>query len=202
MLATRPPLSYTFKVIVVLTQDKIYFAAWLFDLLMPLALGTLILVVSSVQARNAIFPPAPRALVNIRTGGLQKPQAGLLGTNNTLTGAPEKQSHEAIEEEAVNFVENVRHNIQRAVGIHNNPQQDGDGDPLEGKIPKPISKALRAVQSADSAPGHVTECTDQTQQPMEEIIWAGVNPESIAKVLDIVPHVIGELADNWERFAK
>jgi hypothetical protein len=170
--------------------------------LMPLALGTLILVVSSVQARKALFTPAPRALVNIRTGGIQKPQAGVLGTNDTLTGAPEKQPHEAIEEEASNFVDNVRHNIQRAVGMHNNQQQDGDGDPLEGKIPKPISKALGAVQSAGAAPGHVTECKDQTQQPMEEIIWAGLNPESIARVLDIAPHVIGELADNWERFAK
>ncbi|KAJ5936536.1 hypothetical protein N7466_002986 [Penicillium verhagenii] len=179
----------------------IYFAAWLFDLLMPLVFGTLILIVSSVQARQVLFPPAPRALVNIRTGGIQKPQAGMLGTIDTLTGAPEKQPHEATEEEASNFVENVRHNIQRAVGMHNNPQQDGDGDPLEGKIPKPMSKALGAVQSVGSAPGHITECTDQTQQPMEEIIWAGLNPESIAKVLDIAPHVIGELADDWERFA-
>ncbi|KAJ5776713.1 uncharacterized protein N7511_001724 [Penicillium nucicola] len=172
----------------------VYFAAWLFDLLMPLALGILIMVVSSVQVRNMLFPSAPRALVNIRTGGIQKPQAGLLGTNDTITGAPEKQPHEAIEEEAANFVDNVRHNIQRAVGMHNSQQQDGDGDPLEGKVPKPISKAVKAVQSAGSAPGHVTESTDQTQQPMEEIIWAGVNPESIANVLDIAPHVMGELA--------
>jgi hypothetical protein len=171
-------------------------------MLMPLALGILILVVCSVQARNILFPSAPRALVNIRTGGIQKPQAGLLGTNDTLTGAPQKQPGEAVEEEAANFVENVRHNIQRAVGMHNNQKQDGDGDPLEGKVPKPISKAVKSVQSAGSAPGHVTESTDQTQQPMEEMIWAGVNPESIANFLDIAPHVVGELADNWERFAK
>jgi hypothetical protein len=171
-------------------------------MLMPLVLGSLILMVSSIKARNAAFPPAPRALVNIRTGGVQKPQAGLLATNDSLTGASEKQPYEAIEEEAANFVENVRHNIQRAVGMHNNQQQDECGVPLEGKMPKPINKAFRAVQSAGSAPGHVTECTDQTQQPMEEIIWAGINPESIAKVLDIAPHMIGELADNWERFAK
>ncbi|KAJ5935933.1 hypothetical protein N7454_005231 [Penicillium verhagenii] len=179
----------------------IYFAAWLFDLLFPLGFGILILVVSSTKARNIIFPSAPRALVNTRTGGIQKPQAGLLGTNDTITGAPEKQLHEAIEEEAANFVKNLRHNIQRAIGMHNSQQQDGDGDPLERKIPKPISKAIKAVKSAGSAPGHVTESTDQTQQPMEEIIWAGVNPESIAKFLDMSPHLIGELADNWERCA-
>lgn len=85
---------------------------------MPLVLGILIMVVSSVPVRTILFPSAPRALVNIRTGGIQKPQVGLLGTNDTLTGAPEKQPHEAIEEEAANLVENVRHNIQRAVGMH------------------------------------------------------------------------------------
>jgi hypothetical protein len=136
----------------------------------------------------------------MRTGGIQKPQAGQLGTNDTLTGAPEKQPGEAVEEEAANFVENVRHNIQRAIGMHNNPQ--GEGDPLEGKVPKPIRTVLKTVQAAGSAPGHVTETMNQTQQPMEEIIWSGVNPESIAKVLENLPHVIGEVADNWERFAK
>ncbi|KAJ5771735.1 hypothetical protein N7520_002264 [Penicillium odoratum] len=179
----------------------IYFSAWFFNLLMPLALGTLILVVSSVKARKIICPPAPRALVNTRTGEIQEPQAGLLGTNDTLTGAPEKQLHEAVEEEAASFAKNIRHNLQRAVGMHCNPQSDGDGDPLEGKIPKPIRKTVKAIQSAGSAPGHVTECTGQTQQPMEEIIWAGVNPETITKALDNAPHAIGELADNWERFA-
>ncbi|KAK5188813.1 hypothetical protein LTR92_011175 [Exophiala xenobiotica] len=99
----------------------VYFTAWLLDLLIPLVLGTLILVVSSVGARNALFPPAPRALVNIMTGGIQKPQAGQLGTNDTLTGAPEKQPGEAMEEEAANFVDNVRHNLQRAIGMHSKP---------------------------------------------------------------------------------
>ncbi|KAK5445269.1 hypothetical protein LTS15_010050 [Exophiala xenobiotica] len=177
----------------------VYFTAWLLDLLMPLVLGTLILVVSSVEARNALFPPAPRALVNIMTGGIQKPQAGQLGTNDTLTGAPEKQPGEAMEEEAANFVDNVRHNLQRAIGMHSKPQQEGD--PLEGKVPKPVRKAVKAVQAAGSAPGHITETTDQTQEPMEEIIWAGVNPETVANILDVAPHVVGEVADNWERVA-
>ncbi|KAK5188541.1 hypothetical protein LTR92_011426, partial [Exophiala xenobiotica] len=177
----------------------VYFTAWLLDLLMPLLLGTLILVASSVEARNALFPPAPRALVNIMTGGCQKPQAGQLGTNDTLTGAPEKQPGEAMEEEAANFVDNVRHNLQRAIGMHNKPQQEGD--PLEGKVPKPVREAVKAVQAAGSAPGHITETTDQTQEPMEEIIWAGVNPETVANILDVAPHVVGEVADNWERVA-
>jgi hypothetical protein len=199
-LATNPQLTSVPQQNVVLTSTKVYFTAWLLDLLMPLVLGTLILVVSSVEARNALFPPAPRALVNIMTGGIQKPQAGQLGTNDTLTGAPEKQPGEAMEEEAANFVDNVRHNLQRAIGMHSKPQQEGD--PLEGKVPKPVRKAVKAVQAAGSAPGHITETTDQTQEPMEEIIWAGVNPETVANILDVAPHVVGEVADNWERVAK
>ncbi len=177
-----------------------YFSAWFYNLILPLVLGTLILIVSSSEARNTLFPPAPLAIVNIKTGGFQRPQAGQLGTDDTLTGAPEKQPHEAAEEEAANFVNNIRHNIQKAVGMHNEKQQGGD--PLEGKVPKPIRKAIRAVQAEGATAGHVGENTDQTQEPMEELIWAGVNPESIAKLMDVAPHVVGEVADNWERFAK
>lgn len=65
-----------------------------------------------------------------------------------------------------------------------------------------LKKVIQAVQSTGSAPGHVTESTDQTQQPMEEILWAGANPKVICKVFDTAPHLIGELADNWEILAK
>lgn len=180
---------------------QVYFTAWLTDLFMPLLFGTLILIVSSPEARNTLFPPAPLALVNITTGTIQAPRAGHLGTSNTLTGAPEKQPGEAIEEEAANFVNNIRHNFQKAIGMHNQ-NQDG-GDPLEEKVPKPVGKAIKAVKSAGSAPGHITETTDQTQEPMEKLIWdAGFNPEDIVRVMDVAPHVFGEVADNWERFAK
>jgi hypothetical protein len=178
----------------------VYFTAWFFNLIMPLVLGALIAIVSSPEARNTLFPPAPRALVNIKTGGLQKPQAGKLGTDDTLTGAPEKQPYEGIEEEAANFVNNIRHNIQKAVGMHKEEQEGGD--PLEGKIPKPIRKAVKAVQNEGAGAGHIGESTDQTQEPMEQLIWKGVNPESISKLMDVAPHVVGEIADNWERFAK
>jgi hypothetical protein len=178
----------------------VYFSAWFFNLIMPLVLGTLILIVSSTEARNAVFPPAPRALVNIQTGGLQTPQAGKLGTDDTLTGAAEKQPHEAIEEEAANFVKNIRHNIQKAVGMHN--EENPEGDPLEGKLPKPIRKAVKAVQNEGAAAGHIGENNDQTQEPMEELIWKSVNPKSISRFMDVAPHVVGEVADNWERFAK
>ena len=117
-----------------------------------------------------------------------------------MTGAPEKQEGEAVEEEAANFVDNVRHNVQRAMGMHQ--KQTPEGNPLERNVPKPIRKVIKEVQSEGSEPGHTTGTTDQTQTPMEEIIWSTVNPQSIANILTVAPHVVGEIADNWERFAK
>ncbi|PVH73443.1 hypothetical protein DL98DRAFT_469265 [Cadophora sp. DSE1049] len=177
----------------------VYFMAWALDLLMPLSLGTLMLVISSETCRDTLFPPAPRALVNMNTGGLQDPASGKLGTLDSLTGAPEKQQGEAIEEEAANFVDNVRHLVQRAVGMHE--QEKNDGDPLEGKVPKPIRKAVKAVKVKGTSDGHATEEDDQTQKPMEEVLWSKVNPEKSAEVMKIAPHVVGEIVDNWERFA-
>ncbi|EKD20123.1 hypothetical protein MBM_02075 [Drepanopeziza brunnea f. sp. 'multigermtubi' MB_m1] len=176
-----------------------YSVAWYFDLLTPLMLGTLMLVITSKESRDLLFPPAPRALVNMSTGGLQQPASGQLGTLDSLTGASEKQQGEAVEEEAANFVHNVRHLVQRAVGMHE--KERGDGDPLEGKVPKPVRKAVRAIKAKGTNEGHATEEDDQTQGPMENILWDKASPEKLAKVMKIAPHVVGEFVDNWERFA-
>ncbi|CZS88422.1 uncharacterized protein RAG0_00177 [Rhynchosporium agropyri] len=177
----------------------VYFLAWVLDLLIPLTLATLMLIISSPSARDTLFPPAPRALVNMNTGGLQNPASRQLGTLDSLTGAPEKQEGEAIEEEAANFVSNVRHMVQRAVGMHE--KEEGHGDPLEGKVPKPIRKGVKAIKAAGTDDGHATGEVDHTQKPMEEVLWNKVNPEIVAKVMKKVPHVVGEIVDNWERFA-
>ena len=179
---------------------KAYFTAWSFDLLVPLFLGILIIVVSSKEARDVLFPPAPLALVDISTGGLQKPQAGQLGTTNTLTGAPEKEAGEAAEEEAANFVDNIRHLLGKAIGMHDSSEKEGD--PLEGKVPKPIRNVAKTIKAAGAAPGHSSDPNDQTQQPMEEIIWGEANPKQIDLFMKNAPHVLGEFVDNWERFAK
>jgi len=177
-----------------------YFIAWIFDLLVPLVIGVLIAVVSSKEARDYLFPPAPLALVSIGTGGIQKPQAGSLGTSNTLTGAPEKEEGEAVEEEAANFAENIRHLIGRAVGMHG--KEHSKGGSLEKKMPKPIKHAAKAVWSPDSGPGHAEETQEQTEKPMEQILWDKANPEILESILKTAPHAIGEVVDNWERFAK
>lgn len=155
---------------------------------------------SSTEAREYLFPPVPLALVSINHGGLQTPAAGQLGTADSLTGAPEKQEGEAIEEEAANFVTNIRHIIQRVMGSHDD--DDEGGNPLEQKIPRPIRKGMKAVKSAGAAPGHTGPPTDQTQKPMEDLLWQQLKPEKLEEIRKQVPHIIGELVDNWERFSK
>ena len=36
-----------------------------------------------------MFPPAPLALVSSHSGGVQKPKAGVLGSHDSATGAPD-----------------------------------------------------------------------------------------------------------------
>ncbi|KAN0119385.1 Protein of unknown function (DUF3292) domain containing protein [Hyaloscypha variabilis] len=178
-----------------------YILAWVFNLLIPLGLVGLLVIVGSEKARNILFPPAPLALVHLSTGELQKPQAGQLGSIDTLTGAPEKAEREAREEEAANFVDNFRHIIARAVGMHEN--KDGEGDPLESKVPKSLRKVIKSVKTAGSAPGHAASDAEEnmTQKPMEEMLWDNVQPRAIEPIFKNMPHVIGEIVDNWERFA-
>ncbi|KAL3424149.1 hypothetical protein PVAG01_03430 [Phlyctema vagabunda] len=176
-----------------------YFLAWTLDMLIPLVFATLIALVSSKQARDTLFPPVPRALVSLTSGQIQRAQAGILGTDDTLTGAAEKQKGEAVEEEAANFVDNVRHIFMRAVGVHENTEKEGD--PLEGKVPEPIRRGLKTIKDEGTAAGHTTDTTKQTEKPMEEMIWHKANPDQIAKFMEKVPHVVGEVIDTWERFA-
>ncbi len=99
-------------------------------LLIPTLLGTLIFVI----AHDTLFPPVPRALINICTGGLQKPQAGQPGSFNIATGAHETHQGEAVEEEAESLVANIWYLLSRAVGMHKKPGNPGDSS-LEDKVP-------------------------------------------------------------------
>lgn len=115
-----------------------------------------------------ILPGLPRHALPTCPSRTRQHAAGQLGTLDSLMGAPEKQEGEAVEEEAANFVTNVSHLVQRAVGMHE--KDKNDGDLLEGKVPKPVQKAVKAVKAKGSGEGHATETNDQTQEPMEQIL--------------------------------
>ena len=74
-----------------------YFAAWMFDFIVPLLFLTLVVLIVYPPARGTMFPPAPLALVSSK-GGVQKPKSGTLGSTDSATGAPENHKGEAVEQ--------------------------------------------------------------------------------------------------------
>lgn len=146
-------------------------------------------------SRRIMFPPAPIALVSGSTGGPQKPAAGVLGSHDSATGAPENYKGEAVEAEASNFVNGIAHvALSSATGKH--PQGDADED--EGapgdSAPDPTSMAVSASAARVNATTSDTsvEKKDKTKQPMEAAMWNKMRP---------IMHSLQDVADGWERFA-
>ncbi|KAK3052055.1 hypothetical protein LTS18_012319, partial [Coniosporium uncinatum] len=102
---------------------SVYFVAWWFDCLVPLFSTVMIALIAYPPSRPILFPPAPLALVDGKTGGVQKPKAGVLGSLDSATGAPENMKGEAVEQEASNFVSGIASvALSSATGKH--PQTD------------------------------------------------------------------------------
>ena len=141
-----------------------------------------------------MFPPAPLALVSSKSGGIQKPKAGVLGSHDSVTGAPEKHQGEAVEQEASNFVSGIASvAISSAAGKHD--QGKPEGDPLDKAVPDPTDLAMASADAkASSKPGETPGAThDKTKAPMEDAIWAKMRP---------IMHGLEDVVDGWERFAK
>ncbi|KAK3951626.1 hypothetical protein QBC32DRAFT_314735 [Pseudoneurospora amorphoporcata] len=116
----------------------VYFTAWLFDFIMPLITGVIIALILHPPTRELMFPPAPVALVDTKTGGVQKPWAGTLGSKDSATGAPENHKGEAVEQEADNLVHGLAElAVSSAAGKH--PAGDA-----QDKTKKPMELAMWA----------------------------------------------------------
>jgi hypothetical protein len=142
-----------------------------------------------------LFPPAPLALVDSKSGGVQKPKAGVLGSHDSATGAVENHKGEAVEAEASNFVNGIASvALSSATGKH--PQGEPpteDGSPSSA-IPDPTAIATSAANAKDkTAGGKPSKEHDKTKVPMETAMWTKMRP---------IMHGIGDVTDTWERFAK
>lgn len=156
-----------------------YFVAWLFDLLAPLFFGVLIALIAIPKSREYLFPPAPVSLVDSKTGGIQKPKSGVLGSHDSATGAPENHKGEAVEQEASNFVSGIATvAVSGAVGQH----AAGDQRSAEQSTTE-MHKAIA------SKPG---QAHDKTEVPMQTAMWSKLQP---------LMHQLGSVTDTWERFA-
>ncbi|ROW04747.1 hypothetical protein VMCG_04718 [Cytospora schulzeri] len=168
-----------------------YFTAWLLDLLVPLISLTLITLIAYPPSRDILFPPAPIALVNSSTGGVQKPRAGVLGSHDSATGAPENHKGEAVEQEASGFVNGIATvALSSASGKH--PADDDEDGSLGDVVPDPTTVALKAADAKDTAGGaQVGASHDKTKVPMETAMWTKMRP---------IMHALADVADTWERF--
>ncbi|KNG49573.1 Proteasome subunit beta type [Stemphylium lycopersici] len=169
-----------------------YFAAWLFDMIMPLISVTLVTLIVYPPAREAMFPPAPIALVS-SSGGVQKPKAGTLGSTDSATGAPENHKGEAVEQEASNFVNGFASiALSSATGKH--PQGEPlDEDSPDSSVPDPTRLAIGAADAKDQAAGAKPHKDyDKTKVPMETAMWTKMRP---------IMHGLADVTDTWERFA-
>ncbi|WPH02793.1 Hypothetical protein R9X50_00566100 [Acrodontium crateriforme] len=172
-----------------------YFIAWLLDFLVPLFSIFLIILIVYPPSRDLLFPPAPIALVSAKTGGLQKPKAGVLGSTDSATGAPESHKGEAVEAEASNFVNGIASiALSSASGKH--PQQDQSiegADADSDSVPDPTAFAVSASNARVTTQGaKKSEHHDKTKVPMETAMWNTMRPAM---------HGLADVADTWERFA-
>ncbi|KAI2627616.1 hypothetical protein GGR54DRAFT_423205 [Hypoxylon sp. NC1633] len=171
-----------------------YFVAWVLDLIVPLLTLTLITMLVYPRSREVLFPPAPLAMVDSKTGGVQKPKAGVLGSTESATGAPQNFKGEAVEQEASNFVNGFT-SIVVTSATGKNPQAEPpseDGSP-DDSIPDPTRVTAAAAEAKDiAAGGKASPKHDKTKVPVETAMWTKMRP---------IMHGIADVSDTWERFA-
>ncbi|KAL4779946.1 hypothetical protein BJX76DRAFT_364780 [Aspergillus varians] len=169
----------------------VYFASWLLDLLYPTIFTTLIILVIYPPSRNLLFPPAPIALVDAATGGVQKPKAGVLGSHDSITGAPEKFKGEAAEQEANNLISSVASvAVGSAAGKHD--QATPEEAPMESDVPDAMDIVAKTADAQTAAGGEVPSDThDKTREPMRQTVLDGA---------DQAMRVMSDVIDTWERF--
>jgi hypothetical protein len=176
-----------------MTFAAVYFLAWAIDLLVPTIIGFVMVLIIYPPARTYCFPPAPTALIDSKTGGIQKPAAGVLGSDNSLTGAPEKHQGEAVEQEASNFVTSFTSiAISSAVGKHPQGDPDGAGGSTAEEIaPDPTNIVMNAADAKQNSSGEPNTVADKTKEPMTAAMWSKTRPAM---------HIIAGISDGWERF--
>ncbi|PKS08160.1 hypothetical protein jhhlp_005436 [Lomentospora prolificans] len=166
----------------------VYSLAWILDLVIPTIIGFVMVLILSPASRTYCFPPAPPSVIDSKTGGLKKPDSGVLGSGDSVTGAPEKHHGEAVEQEAHNFVATISSLIvSTAAGKH--PQ--GDLTQGEDDVPDPTEAAANLVDAKESANGGKPNAHhDKAKQPVSASVWTTARP---------VMHGLSTFVDNYER---
>lgn len=136
------------------------------------------------------------AMVNWQTGGLSKPAAGVLGSTDSATGAPQTFQGEAVEKEAANFASNIAGiavEMWTAKDQRHEPSNlESDTQPAEC-LPQPHEPSTMIAIAQDKSSGVQNPDHDKTKRPMQTAMWAQMRPLLLG---------LHELSDLWERIAK
>ncbi|KAL7813593.1 hypothetical protein V8C44DRAFT_327209 [Trichoderma aethiopicum] len=170
----------------------VYSVAWLLDLLVPTIIVFLMVLIVHPPARTFCFPPVPPAIVDSKTGGVQKPPAGVLANDTSITGAPEKHEGEGVEQEAHNFVNGIASvctGVVIGTSAGKNPQDDPHDD---NTAPDPTNLTDDISRAKDATDGNATDkAHDKTKKPVTSMVWAKTSP---------LMHMLSDFVDTWERF--
>ncbi|KAH6695704.1 hypothetical protein F5X68DRAFT_266984 [Plectosphaerella plurivora] len=168
----------------------VYTAAWLLDVVVPVVSLFLMVLVLHPPSRVYCFPPAPPALIDSSTGGVKKPASGVLASEDSITGAPEKYRGEAVEQEAHSFVSSISSLVvSTAAGKH--PQGDPPNSE-ESAAPDPADVTQDVVSAKDKSNGAQPGTShDKTKKPVTQAVWVKARPAM---------HGLAEFVDTWERF--
>lgn len=169
-----------------------YYTAWFFDVLTPLCCATILALIVYPPSREFLFPPAPIALVSSSTGGVQKPKAGVLGSHDSVTGAPEHHKGEAVEREASSFFNSMAAVLlSSATGKHPQSEPPAKDGTAEDSAPDPTAMTLGASNARNKAGGEKsTAHQDKAKVPMETMMWTKMRP---------LMRIVATTADTWER---
>ncbi|KAJ5924709.1 hypothetical protein N7466_008896, partial [Penicillium verhagenii] len=168
----------------------VYSVAWLLDLLIPAAFAALLALIVYPPCRPILFPPAPIALVDKSTGGIQKPKAGVLGSHDSITGAPENFKGEAAEQEASNLVSSVA-TVAVGSAVGKNDQAVPEDAPLEDAVPDAMDVVASSADAQSAAAGAIpADSHDKTRQPMKESVMDAAN---------MTMQVINDITDTYEK---
>lgn len=117
----------------------------------------------------------------------------MLGSYDSITGAPQNFKGEAAEQEASNLVASVASvAVGSAVGKHD--QGVPEDAPLEGTIPDAMDVVANTADAQSAADGRVpSESHDKTRQPMRE---------SVMEAANMGMQLISDITDTFEKVAK
>lgn len=141
-----------------------------------------------------MFPPAPIALVDKSTGGVKKPKAGVLGSHDSITGAPENFKGEAAEQEASNLIASAASvAVGSAVGKHDQGVPDKDA-PIENNAPDAMDVVSDSADAQSAVQGGIPSGShDKTRQPMRDTVMNAAH---------MTMQVINNITDSYEKFGK